>query len=242
MLWRYFSLSKFLDLLDSSALYFRRIDYFQDKLEATQPDGARHFARTTENPWQVFEMQCVDKQLEIYRNMTFANCWHMNQEENPLMWENYVGSTGIEGVAIQTCFKNLAECFKTERALTNLKMIYVDHGNFFLDYSFPDYLKYLSIKDQAFEYENELRIITLEKEYVDFDADTMSMFEPIVINTHKGEHIDVDLKILIQKLYLAPNSTARFRKYIEQVLRKYSIAVPIYQNGIEYNIELETNI
>ena len=170
-LWRYMSYSKFISVLQKSALYFCRIDCFEDKLEATQPSGSRHFARMTGNPWQVFEMQCVDKQLEIYRNMTFANCWHINERENPDMWETYVEAQGNEGIAIQTFFGNFAECFDTSRGLTNLKMQYIDYNKMYLDYTYPNYPEYLSLKDKQFEYENELRIITLEKNYPEFDAD-----------------------------------------------------------------------
>lgn len=229
-LWRYLSLSKFMDLLDTSALYFRRIDCFEDQLEATQPGGASFFAKATENPWQVFEMQCVDKQLEIYRNMTFANCWHMNSRENPDMWQNYVTLHGNEGVAIQTYFCNLVDSFNTDRVLTNLKMKYIDHHTSFLDYSYPNYPEYLSIKDKQFEYENELRIITIEKEYPEFDADTMSMDQKVQTNTHKGEHIKIELQKLIHSIYLSPNSTTRFRTHIEQVLQKYSIDAPIIKS------------
>lgn len=228
-LWRYMSFSKFLSLLETSALYFCRIDCFIDNLEATQPKGAGHFAAMTENPWQVFEKLCVDKQLEIYRNMTFANCWHINEQENPTMWENYVMKHGNEGIAIQTCFQNLAECFDTDRALTNLRMKYIDYNAEFLDYSYPNYPVYLSIKDVKYKYENELRVITLEKEYPEFDADEMNMNEKIVYS-QKGEFIKIDLKILIQNLYLSPNSTIRFKENIEQLLHKYDITVPVIKS------------
>lgn len=229
-LWRYLSLSKFMDLLDTSALYFRRIDCFEDQLEATQPDGASFFAKTTENPWQLYELLCVDKQLNIYKNMTFANCWHINDRDNPDMWHTYVMSHGNEGVAIQTCFRNLADSFNTDRVLTNLKMKYIDYHTCFLDYSFPNYPEYLSIKDKQFEYENELRIITLEKEYPQFDADLMGMDYNKQINTHKGEHIKIELQTLIQSIYLSPNSTLRFREHIEQLLLKHNIDVPIFKS------------
>lgn len=229
-LWRYMSFSKFLSLLETSALYFCRIDCFSDNLEATQPNGAGRFAATTENPWQVFEKLCVDKQLEIYRNMTFANCWHINEQENPTMWENYVMAQGNEGIAIQTCFQNLVECFNTNRVLTNLKMEYIDYNREFLDYGYPNYPVYLSIKDVKYKYENELRVITLEKEYPQFDADEGDMNEKIEVYSHRGELIKIELKKLIHKLYLSPNSTTRFKESIEQLLHKYGITVPVIKS------------
>lgn len=136
---------------------------------------------------------------------------------------------GNEGIAIQTCFQNLAECFDTDRALTNLRMKYIDYNAEFLDYSYPNYPVYLSIKDVKYKYENELRVITLEKEYPEFDADEMNMNEKIVYS-QKGEFIKIDLKILIQNLYLSPNSTIRFKENIEQLLHKYDITVPVIKS------------
>lgn len=229
-LWRYMSFSNFFSLLETSALYFCRIDCFSDNLEATQPKEAERFATITGNPWQVFTKLCVDKQLEIYRNITFANCWHINEQENPTMWENYVMAHGNEGIAIQTCFQNLVECFNTDRALTNLKMKYIDYDTEFLDYGCPNYAVYLSIKDVKYEYENELRVITLEKEIPHFDADEMDMDKKIEVYSQKGEFIKIDLKMLIQKLYLSPNSTTRFKENIEQLLHKYGITVPVIKS------------
>lgn len=229
-LWRYLSLSKFLDLLDTSALYFRRIDCFEDPLEARQPGGAHSFAVLTQNPWQVFTMQCVDKQLEIYRNMTFANCWHMNPSENPDMWKNYVMRYGNEGVAKQTCFSVLVDSFCTDRVLTNLKMEYIDYRSTFLDYSYPNYPKYISIKDKKFEYENELRIITLEESYPEYNPDEPNEDCEFARNTHKGEHIGVDLQKLFQCIYLSPNSTERFKLYVEELLQKYNLHIPIVKS------------
>lgn len=231
-LWRYMSFSKFLDLIETSSLFFCRIDCFEDNLEATQPDGAHVFSVLTQNPWQVFQKQCVDKQLEILRNMTFANCWHINPGENPDMWNNYVMLHGNEGVAIQTSFGRLSECFNTSRILTNLEMKYVNYSTENIDYSYPNYLTFLSIKDLKFQYENELRIITLEKTYPEFDPDEMSMDEEIRACSHTGEHIKVNLKTLIEKIFLSPNSTERFRDSIEQLLIRYGIDAPIVKSSV----------
>ncbi len=223
--------AKFADLIKKSALYFCRIDCFYDKLEATQPEGGRQFARISENPWQVHEMQITDKQLEIIRNLTFANCWHMNQQENPNMWENYVLAHGKDGIAIQTNFKRLSECFLTEKILTNLKMKYVDYSKEHISYFMPNYFDFLSIKDMEFEYENELRIITLEKEYPQFDPDEMDMSTKITFNNNKGELIRVNLNVLIQNIYISPNATKQFKDSVSRLLEENKIKAPVISSS-----------
>lgn len=51
------SFSKVYDLINTSTLYFCRLDCFREKekLEGTQPDGSLQFAYDTDNPWQKYE-------------------------------------------------------------------------------------------------------------------------------------------------------------------------------------------
>lgn len=190
ILWRYMSFSKFQSLITRSALYFCRIDCFEDTLEATQPKGNHTFAVSTEEPWYGFYMHTVDGQLSIYKKMINANCWHINSAENPEMWENYVMLHGNEGVAIKTTFEKLSSSFETDRGLTNLTMKYVDYNSHYIDFCFPNYPEYLSLKDKKFEYENELRIITLDKSYPEYDPIEEDVF---TAPEQKGEFINVDL-------------------------------------------------
>lgn len=231
VLWRYMSYSKFQSLLESSSLYFCRIDCFEDKLEATQPAGAMSFAVSTNNPWQIYEKMCTDKQLEIYRKMTFANCWHMNPDENIAMWENYATLQGNEGIAIQTCFGDLAKSFITDRKLTSVEMKYIDYSTQYMNYFMPDYIEFLSVKDKKYSYENELRIITIEESYPVFDPDEMYKDKKIEYFSHKGELIQVDLSQLIHRVYLSPNSTPRFHSTISQLLHTHGLDVPIVKSA-----------
>jgi hypothetical protein len=40
VIWRYLSLSKFLDLLSKQRLYFNRIDFFDDQFEGSWPSNS----------------------------------------------------------------------------------------------------------------------------------------------------------------------------------------------------------
>jgi len=232
ILWRYLSFSKLLDLLETSSLYFRRIDCFDDQLEATQPKSSAAFATVTENPWQVFSYQCTEKQLEIIRNLTYACCWHINENESSEMWQEYATKHGNEGVAIQTTFRDISECFQTERLLKNIRMKYIDYSTEFRDYSYPDYGEYLSIKDKRYEHENELRIITLEHDYPEFNPDIMSVSSKPEFTDEEGIHIKVDLNRLIQKLYLCPASTKRFSACTCELLNRYGVKAQVVPSTV----------
>lgn len=234
ILWRYMSYSKFQDLLTTSSLYFSRIDCFEDKLEATMPNGSHDFARRTENPWQAFELYNVEEQLRILGTTVFANCWHINDSENPDMWKNYVTTQGNEGIAIKTTFENLSKCFKTNRTLTNVRMKYIDYKTEYADYFFPNYIDLLSLKDNKFINENELRIITIEDDYYEYDPDSDENIKEVY--PHKGEHINVDLHMLINEIYLCPESTPRFKHVVEVLLKTYAINVPINKSELKTKI------
>lgn len=231
ILWRYMSFSKFQSLITKSALYFCRIDCFEDLLEATQPKGNEIFTVSTEEPWYGFYLNIVDEQLNIYKKMIYANCWHINSAENPEMWENYAMLHGNEGVAIKTTFEKLSSSFVTDRALTNLTMKYVDYSSYYIDFCSPNYSEYLSLKDKKFEYENELRIITLDKSYPEYDPENDSIEEEaFTFPEQKGEFINVDLNKLISNIYLSPNSTTRFKSVVEELLSKYHINLPVIKS------------
>lgn len=231
ILWRYMSFSKFQSLITRSALYFCRIDCFEDTLEATQPKGNEFFAVSTEEPWYSFYLDIVDGQLKIYKKMIYASCWHINSAENPEMWENYVMLHGNEGIAIKTTFEKLSGSFVTDRGLTNLTMKYVDYNSYYIDFCFPNYPDYLLLKDKKFEYENELRIITLDKSYPEYDPEKNSIEEELrTVPEQKGEFINVDLNKLILSIYLSPNSTTRFKSVVEELLSEYNINSPVIKS------------
>lgn len=224
-MWRYISYSKFLDLLRSSSLYFCRLDVFVDKLEATQPDGSKEFVKLTGNPWQAFERWELDRQLDIIRNRTFANCWHINSDENPDMWENYVLYHGNEGVAIQTTFEHLTNSINTDRIITDIKMQYIDYSTHYMDYFMANCFDFLTIKDKKYEYEREMRLITVEDTYPIFNSD--DDIDSIEFYKHKGEKIPVDLNKLIHKIYISPNASVRFKNEIIEQIKKIGLDVTV---------------
>lgn len=233
ILWRYLSFSKFLDMINTSSLYFCRLDCFEDKLEATQPEGSKEFVRMSENPGLAYERYKFDKQLEIIRSMTYANCWHVNQEENPNMWNNYVMYHGNEGIAIQTTFKKLTQSLKTDRTVTDVRIQYIDYKTTNMDFFMANCADFLVIKDKQFEYENEMRLITLEESYPQYDEETDEISDTTKLFKHKGKKIEVDLNTLIQKIYISPNATERFKLDVQSHLDNCGLKVAVVHSMLK---------
>lgn len=232
-LWRYMSYSKFQNLIETSSLYFCRLDKFEDQLECTQPEGSLNFAIATQNPWQMYERQYMDAMLHMLRNLTFVNCWHINDNENSFMWENYAMCHGNEGVAIQTDINTVKEVVeKVERKISDMRISYVDFKTHYVEYFIQNPFEFITLKDIKYLPENELRLVTVENEYPDIDEDDICPVNPKQYSTHSGELIAVDLNRLIKRIYLSPNSTERVAQLIKTLIHSKGLNIEIVKSSI----------
>jgi len=126
-IWRYTDLSKFLSILDKSALYFPRVD----KLTAADPfEGyytksilAIDHLRLDDFPEEWRKQSNINDEksfrmfIDAHRNMrehsrlerevTFVNSWHCQEYESAAMWSLYLKTQ--EGIAIQSTYKRLVD-------------------------------------------------------------------------------------------------------------------------------------
>lgn len=230
-LWRYMPYSKFIDILKTSSLYFCRVDLFDDKLEATQPEGSHVFATSTQNPWQMFEFHCLNEQLKIMRGLTFASCWHIAENESPNMWANYAMTQNNFGIAIQTTLADLTRSITSSRIVTGIRMKYIDYSSCYMNYFMANPFDFLQIKDKSFEYENELCLVTVEDSYPRYDADDPEFWHKTHLYECHGEKISIDLVQMIKRIFLSPNATDQFRFEVARQLAFYNLNVPIAQGN-----------
>ena len=92
IIWKYYKLPRFLDLLYYQKLYFTRVDKFSDPNEfpITQKD-ARAFH---------MGIDIYQKEFNRIKQQTYVNCWRVDNNESFGMWSAYAN---IEtGIAIKT--------------------------------------------------------------------------------------------------------------------------------------------
>lgn len=180
-IWRYLSLPKFVDLLQTSCMHFTRVDEMRkyDSSEGTRLTIAmkrviQQVAEkkieppipnvTREQFLQMFGSS--NSQAEDWLNKVhFINCWHMSDHENFAMWKVY---SEPFGVCIESRFEDLKNCFVDKKwdYYANRHKIYIgrveyiDSETQFIrgDNSFWSYLT----KRREFSYENELRCVATE--------------------------------------------------------------------------------
>jgi len=78
------SWKKFQDLVNRSALYFRRIDQFNDTFEGRIPLAVWDL---NIEPIKVWYNRCMEQ--------IFVNCWNLDDVEKQAMWQNYADGFGV---------------------------------------------------------------------------------------------------------------------------------------------------
>mgnify|MGYP003591443300 CR=1 FL=1 len=95
-LWRYFKTERFLQLLESSHLYFAAARQFEDPFEdavAVLPPGFPVDPRYA-------GLESHERAFEELHRLTKVSCWHRANYESDAMWQLYAGSR--KGVAVRT--------------------------------------------------------------------------------------------------------------------------------------------
>lgn len=227
---RYMTRDKFLDLIESRALYFARADVMADSFEGRVPaEVSRHRAKTL---WDEIELQKpaieranradgqstvwfhdsadpiqagLDDLHERKRSEIYLCCWHLSSRESERMWDEYAGTNGV---MIQLPFAAL-EGALPERWAHAIYAGVVEYSNFPPSVPGGNVLLEFMNKWRRFEHELELRLI--------FDVHD-SAPNPL------GFRVPVDLDSLLAKVVLAPGTTTKAAAQIESELAVRGLA------------------
>ncbi len=220
--WRYMDFTKLISLIDSRRLFFTRADKFNDPFEGSYPKiNVRARQQLPSKMTKDMSAEAKEQLTELLRKSgetnkhwpryTAINCWHMNNHESAAMWHLYLKSD--EGVAIQSTYSKLKKSL-TDEAETFLGIVrYIDYDTEFLDSG--NLLSPFVHKRKSFEHEREVRAVSSKwpvgEEGFDFSIDSMDA----------GIEIKTDLEVLIEKIYVAPNSPAWFPELVRSVVNRY---------------------
>lgn len=208
--WHYMDLWKFIEMIETESVYFRRLDKFEDKWEGSLPKwlvegltNAKSFPgneEATKRTEQYFSEHDYSK--------SFASCWHISKPENYAMWKVYIKNE--PGIAIKTSIGNIIKSLKNRNKTSEYKL-FLKRVAYCADGQMPKRggMFHLSaIKRKPYRYENEMRIIALG--------------DP----TPDGFYLPVDLSLLIKELVLFPGAkknTPHLLSFVEKNLQHYGI-------------------
>ena len=123
VLWRYMDFTKFVSLLETSALFFCRPDLLGDPFEgsissATPPLFAGEFKVGSSIAQRTIDLRQIVRLARV-------SCWHMGEFESEAMWRLYTRER--DGVAIKTVFARLKEALVGEEDVNVSRVWYRDY-------------------------------------------------------------------------------------------------------------------
>jgi len=224
-IWRYMDFTKFVSLLDKSALFFPRADRLPDPFEGSYSKvnvKLRPIMYKDKIPPNA--LKDLSQFYKLFRKLTAISCWHLNEYESTAMWNLYLKSG--EGIAIQSTFNLLKAALEDESH--NIFIGKVKYLDFEKDWMPEGNALYPFVhKRKSFEHEQELRTVIQEFRYKkngDIDWDKAPFDE--------GVYVSVDLNVLIDRVYLAPTSPKWLFALVGAVTRKYGLDKDVIQSSL----------
>lgn len=215
-LWKYFDFTKFVSLLEKQALFFSNAANFPDPFEGAYPTGTLELVSEDNRP----QMQASARSV---RHHLFVNCWHMNDFESEAMWKIY--SAWDRGIAIRTTVGGLSKSFKCEADVFIGAVNYIDFGTERIDEG-NVLVPYLT-KRKSFEYEREVRAITLNA--VPEDAERLGALAEWV---QTGIYYSVDIKSLMDEVFVSPESEDWFVDLVQAVVSRYGLDARVTRSAL----------
>lgn len=234
-IWRYMNFSKFVSLLDNSALFFARTDKLGDPFEGSYPKHSVKQRETLHKKWlntlptqlkEFFEQRpkAISEFYKSLRRCIFINSWHENEHESDAMWKLYLKND--EGIAIQSTFGRLRDCFGNETPDIYIGRVrYIDYLKDAI--SEENFFNPFLRKRKGFEHEREVRAIVFAYGKIE---DGMPNLPSPAFPT--GMPVLVDLDKLIDRIYLAPTSPKWLHELISSVSRKYNLRLKVFQTSL----------
>ncbi|MCT4544664.1 MAG: DUF2971 domain-containing protein [Vallitalea sp.] len=226
-IWRYIDFTKLISLIESSKLFLARADSMvDDPFEGSYPLLNIIKRKKDGLPDKLlYELEQVNTKFKEY---VYFNCWHANDYESAAMWNLYLKSN--EGVAIQTKLKHLKNSLKNhnEHMIHIRDIKYIDYSKD--EFNDNDVLEAFIHKRKSFEHEKEIRIM---RALLNYSKSEDILNDPNKIIIKGGLSIDVDLEMLIQKIYIAPDAPKWFYNLVVDVLKRYDSI---------YNIDLSSRV
>jgi hypothetical protein len=215
IVWKYLDLSKFLELLLSQKLFMSRSDKFEDQYEGTfsEPTFEEIKRLSVNNP------EFLDY-YKSHREKVIVSSWHINEYESFAMWQIFTQNS--EGLAIQSTIGRLQNAVIPEKKYTQYigQVNYIDYKKEYIPFD-DTFLQFL-FKRKSFQYEREVRIIS------DVTSNNLKI--------DNGLKIDVDLSLLIEKIYIHPKSENWYKNLVIELVSKLGFDFEIEKSDLESDI------
>lgn len=228
VLWRYVDLTRYLDLLQTSELHLARADQMEDSWEGAFGEYTRKMGPVVYGEhWEQISRH-FPTLYHWFRSHTYMNCWHVGAVESAAMWKIYVGDG--KGIAIRTTAERLKAALVGPDHVTGAQVQYVDYSNTWIPHGNEFWA--LMHKRKSFAHEQEYRL--------------MRSWSPEVYETDENNNVTrsapdipppflrepVNLKILVQAVYVAPDAVAWVESAIRKVTTTYAADIEVRRSDL----------
>jgi len=231
--WRYMDFTKLISLIDSQRLFFTRADKFNDPFEGSYPKinvqartqlpEAVTKDMTAENIQNLIDTLKKTGEINKYWPKCIAiNCWHMSNYESAAMWSLYLKSD--EGVAIQSTYSKLKKSLTDDEIIYLGVVKYLDYESEFLDSG--NILSPFVHKRKSYEHEKEVRALCVKWPIGGNSGDLVQG------TIDYGLEIKIDLEVLIEKIYVAPNAPVWFSELVRSVVSRYGYGFEVVHSKL----------
>lgn len=225
-MWRYMDIARFLSLLEDSELNFARADQMQDKWEGVYGQYNQQMRPKLYGEEHEEVARGLTALVSANVKSTYLNCWHKSEFESAAMWDIY--QRDGRGVAIRVSWAKLTASLIDDRVIHGSLVRYVNYESEFI----PESSVYAPFffKRQSFGHEGEVRLLFKD------DVTTPILGHPgqFVQTGFHGPSIrvKVDLKKLIDAVYVAPESPKWIEELIRKLIARYGRDFPVFNSDL----------
>jgi len=230
VIWRYMDFSKFQLMMKEDALFFSRADKQADRHEGEYPEEMLADLEKTWGPGVKSNDGSTYRFNEWHnrkeKRSRLISCWSASLTETQRRWEEY--TTNTESISIRSTIGRLKNCFheKDENVVWIGKVRYGEEENRLnqsISKSGVNYFLYPFFKkEETFRWENEIRAT----------VNLAQKKQTKLGHSPNGCYVNADLKILIEDVWINPQSSIDFRSQVETMLACYNFkSVDIYQSS-----------
>jgi len=229
-IWRYLTLPGLLSILQQRKLFFPAVWRMKDPYDANLPKSVKRqylewYGLSSEDQPEPRKITSDSIQLRV-RGGTCISCWHCSSTESAAMWSLY---SLHHGVAIRSTVGRLVQALQATPREISIGMVR------YVDFSRPNeddawlWLRPEFVKRTSFEYERELRAVTL-----DFDVQKRKGGP----NELTGVAVEVDATALIERVYLSPVAESWIKDVIELELPLHGLAAVEVKHSTMFSDDL----
>jgi len=219
--WRYMDFTKFVDLIDSSCLYFPRLTVLR-KIDPYEGSFMPFVSLKRKDSESRKTLRQLDKSIA---STTFVSSWYLSGVESAALWRLFLKSD--EGIAIKSTIDRLSESIARASLEHTVWIGSVTYGHGSVEEGKAKGPRRFSgddavfTKRACFEHEKELRLVIYEHD----------LAKPIA-RGQTGLKVPVDISSLISEVVVSPEAPRWMKDLVERVLKKYGHSLAVRQSTL----------